>query len=180
MECKQCGSKYVTNKWFKLCSGCNNIRLHGNKYGKQVDYKEKNLKSLKTAKNDSIKRVVDKGSNKNKISHKVKEGTKKVSTFKLDEELYERVFNKCKVHECEECGNKLNEEFRNEDGKINLRSRYSHIIPKSIAPEIRHDDDNINNLCISCHQHWDFGDRTKMLIYDKNQLKWPKYLKPRS
>ena len=47
MECKQCGSKYVSNKWFKLCSGCNNKRLHGNEYGKPIEYKEKKIKSLK-------------------------------------------------------------------------------------------------------------------------------------
>ena len=62
MECKKCGSKYVSNKWFKLCHECNNERVHGSKYGKQVDYKEKEIKSLKSSnKESSKKRVIDKG-----------------------------------------------------------------------------------------------------------------------
>lgn len=176
MGCKKCDSKYVVNKWFNLCSKCNNIRLHGNEYGKTTQHKENKIKSLKTSKNDSTKRVVGKGGIKNKLTHNVKVGEKRKTTLQLDEELYERVFNSCKIHECEECGTKLNDNFRNDKGFIESRFRYSHIIPKSIASELRHEDENINNLCLPCHQKWDFGNKKEMRIYVDNQLKYPRYL----
>tara|TARA_R110002050_G_scaffold276317_4_gene421531 strand:- start:1223 stop:1738 length:516 start_codon:yes stop_codon:yes gene_type:complete len=168
MSCKKCGSKYVVNKWFNLCSKCNNIRLHGSKYGKAIVHKQNEKKPLKTA---LKKRVVDKGA----LNKKPKQ--KKVNkNLLLDELLYKRVFEKSD-HKCEECGVDLPTNFRNDDGFIEARYRYSHIIPKSIAPELRHNDDNINNLCIKCHHEWDFGIKTKMKIYIKNQLKFPNYLK---
>ena len=169
MECVKCNSKHVTNKWFKLCSGCNNIRLHGNQYGKSIEYKEKKNKSLKTA---LTKRVIDKGVIKKKTK------VKKIGrNLEADEQLYERVFN-ASNHKCEECNKDLPTNFRNDKGFIESRFRYSHIIPKSIAPELRHEDNNINNLCMSCHQEWDFGVRAKMKIYSSNQQKYPNYLKP--
>ena len=167
MECKECGSKYVTNKWFKLCSGCNNIRLHGNKYGKPIEYKETKRKSLKASNN---KRIIDKG--------KV---TKKEKTFKINEKIvkdevfYEKCFNQSN-HKCEECSKSLPNEFRDEDGRVMYRARYSHIVPKSIAPELRHNEDNINHLCVECHQKWDFGNKKEMTIYAKNRVRFPNYL----
>ena len=176
MECKQCGSKYVSNKWFKLCSECNNKRLHGSKYGKQADYKEKKIKPLKSANNKfSKKRVIDKGE---KVL--VSGGNKKSKSFQkilMDEIFYEKCFNNSD-HKCEECKTKLPNEFRDDDDKVLYRARYSHIIPKSTAPELRHSVDNINHLCITCHQEWDFGIKKKMKIYIKNQLMFPNYLKP--
>ena len=172
MECKECGNKYVTNKWFKLCSGCNNKRLHGSEYGKVIDYKEKKIKSIKTPIN---KRVVDKGE---KVL--VSRGNKESKSFQkilIDEIFYEKCFNTSN-HKCEECNDKLPSEFRGSDNKVLYRARYSHIIPKSIAPELRHNLDNINHLCITCHQEWDFGIKNKMKIYVKNQLMFPNYLKP--
>jgi len=176
MECKKCGSKYVSNKWFKLCSGCNNERVHGSKYGKQVDYKEKDIKSLKSSNKEfSNKRVIDKGQ---KII--VSGGNKKSKSYQnilLDEVFYFKCFESSD-HKCEECDTKLPEEFRTVDGDLIYRARYSHIIPKSIAPELRHEVDNINHLCIECHQKWDFGGKKEMRIYTKNQLMFPNYLKP--
>jgi len=169
MGCKECGSKYVVNKWFKLCQGCNNIRLHGNQYGKSIENKEQKIKPPKSHLN---KRVVDKG----EILH-VSGGRRTGKNFKLDELLYEEVFNNSD-HKCEECGKQLPTKFRDEDGKIIARFRYSHIIPKSIASEIRHYVGNINNLCMEHHHMWDFGNKTEMKIYSKNQLKFPNYLKP--
>lgn len=169
MECSKCKSKYVTNKWFQLCSRCNNRRLHGNEFGKITKYKETKIKPLKTSIN---KRIIDKGV----INKKTKE--KKVGrNLEADELLYERAFN-ASNHICEECDTNLPTDFRCDDGNIIARYRYSHIIPKSIAPELRHDDDNINHLCMTCHRNWDFGDKTEMSIYSKNQIKYPNYLKP--
>ena len=73
--------------------------------------------------------------------------------------------------------NKTKDEFLDPSGKVNARYRYSHIIPKSISPELRHSIDNINHLCMSCHQKWDFGDKKSMKIYPKNKAKFPGFLK---
>jgi hypothetical protein len=168
MGCIKCGNKYVSNKWFKLCQGCNNKRIHGNEFGKPIEYKEKKKESLKP----SIKRIVDKG-----VAPKKNKETKVNINLINDELLYERVFD-ASNHKCEECNKDLPTNFRNDEGKIEARFRYSHIIPKSIAPELRHEDDNINNLCIECHHDWDFGNKKEMNIYSKNQKKYPNYLKP--
>jgi hypothetical protein len=175
MECKKCGSKYVSNKWFKLCSECNNERLHGSKYGKVLDRKEKEIKPLRSSNIEPTrKRIIDKGK---RVVYGGGGKSKSFQNILLDEIFYEKCFNKSN-HKCEECGNNLPEEFRGEDGKILYRARYSHIIPKSIAPELRHDVDNINHLCVECHHNWDFGGKADMKIYGKNQLLFPKYLKP--
>lgn len=85
-----------------------------------------------------------------------------------DEETYEKVFNSSD-HKCEECGVRLNEEFRDDEGRVSCRWRYSHILPKSIYPKLRHNVLNFNNLCLECHQVWDFGDKKRMKIFDKNE-----------
>ena len=80
----------------------------------------------------------------NRLDHKVKVGkktTKKQSenrsgkNLKLDEAFYEESFNQSN-HKCEECGIQLPTEFRNDDGKINARWRYSHIVAKSIREKV--------------------------------------------
>ena len=86
----------------------------------------------------------------------------------------EKCFNQSN-HKCEECGKQLPTEFRNEEGKIIARWRYSHIVAKSIAPELRHDTNNINHLCLDHHTQWDFGNKDEMKVYTKNAQKLPKY-----
>ena len=172
MSCKECGgSKPITNKHFGLCQECNNMRLHGSKYGKPYNLASEKRKSLRTK--------------INRLDHKVKVGkktTKKQSgnrsgkNLKLDEAFYEESFNQSN-HKCEECGIQLPTEFRNDDGKINARWRYSHIVAKSIASEMRHDLNNINHLCLKHHTQWDHGDRMTMKIYEKNKKNLPKYFK---
>ena len=90
--------------------------------------------------------------------------------------FYEKCFNECTDHSCEECGTDLPKVFRH-DGTIVARWRYSHIIAKSIAPELRHDVKNINHLCFSCHQLWEFETRKDMKIYKTNKERLPKYFK---
>ena len=169
MNCKGCNiNKNIVNKHFNLCQECNNERLHGSKYGKQYNLARKEIKSVKTK--------------INRLNHKVVDG-KKTSPRKgksvgknllLDEAFYEECFNTSN-HKCEECGSSLPTEFRNDEGMINARWRYSHIVAKSIAPELRHDIKNINHLCILHHTQWDHGDRKTMKIYNINSIRLPRY-----
>lgn len=85
-----------------------------------------------------------------------------------DEQTYEQVFNS-KPPFCENCHRKLNDIFRDEDGMVIARYQYSHIITKGSEPRLRNNPKNFNRLCFLDHQKWEFGDRTEMKIYDKNQ-----------
>lgn len=169
MACLKCNRDIsLVNKFHKLCLECNNIRLHGSKFGKQYKNTLKVNKPLKSARNSRKEKV-------RRIDHSIKE-PEKASMVELDEIFYEECFNSCKKHECEECSRELPNYFRNEDGKIEARFRYSHIIAKSIAPELRHTLKNINHLCVLCHSKWDHGDSKSMKIYNKNKKRLPNYL----
>lgn len=85
-----------------------------------------------------------------------------------DEELYKYIFDTT-PDKCEECGTQLPDQFRDDEGKVVCRWQYSHILGKGAFPEFRHHKRNINRLCFSCHQKWEFSDRTKMNIYERNQ-----------
>jgi len=63
-------------------------------------------------------------------------------------------------HVCVECGKRLGD-------KLNV-SYFSHRRSKGAYPELRLVKSNIDILCTECHHEWDFGDRTKMKIYDQN------------
>ena len=49
------------------------------------------------------------------------------------------------------------------------RYMFSHILSKGSNPAFRHDKDNINILCLECHQVWEFGDKKSMGIYPENE-----------
>lgn len=147
--CKE--GRFIVNKHFGLCHTCNNIRLHGNKYGKPKK---------------QVKQYASVGGRRT---------GKSIVAIMADEAFYEECFNACKVHECEECGGRLPRIFRNA-GKVIAKWRYSHIIPKSIAPHLRHVLKNINHLCFDCHQEWENGNKKEMKIYKKNQENFPNYL----
>jgi len=162
MRCSECNKDQykLANMFFKLCSDCNNIRLHGNKYGKQKSTignkpKNKRRKSLFT------KQVIE---------------NKGLTTREKDLILYRKVFDSSD-HKCENCGVQLNTEFYDDKGHVKDIFTYSHIVQKSIASEIRHEVDNINRLCKTCHTRWEFGDKTNMRIYAKNKKRWPKFFK---
>ena len=70
---------------------------------------------------------------------------------------------------CEECGEPLPKKFMDGEGNIIMRSQYSHILTKSAHPEFRFAEWNCNRLCFDHHFQWEFQDRTKMKIYDKNK-----------
>jgi hypothetical protein len=66
-----------------------------------------------------------------------------------------------KEHICEECGRYL----------VNFSPGYiSHILSRGAHIDKAKDLRNVNILCFECHQKWEFGDRKKMKIYDKNQI----------
>jgi hypothetical protein len=170
MKCKKCKKETeIANKHFGLCLPCNNIRLHGSKYGKQYKKIGRDRKSLKTPKNRLKHKVID-----GEKVFKKQGGRRFGKNFELDELFYEKCFNKSN-HKCEECSVELPNDFRDTNGKIIARFRYSHIVAKSIASELRHDINNINHLCAKCHTKWDFGNKKEMKIYDKNAKKFPKY-----
>lgn len=150
MCCKKCGKdREIVNKHFGLCLICNNERLSGRK-----------------VENNNIVRIPHGISTTNKVQ----------IAIDLDEKFYLECFNNSN-HECEECGAPLPTEFRDEKGKVTARWRYSHILPKSVYPEFRHDTRNINHLCLIHHIQWDHGDKTTMKIYGINRKKFPNNLK---
>ena len=158
MKCNECNNEGIVNAHFKLCQPCNNMRLHGNKYGKQ-------------------KSPIGKSKNKRRKSlftKKVKED-KGLTTREKDVILYEAVFNESD-HKCEECCDQLNTVFKDQKGFVNWIWTYSHIIQKSIAPELRHQVNNINRLCMKCHTKWESGKKTEMKIYEKNKKRFPNFL----
>lgn len=90
------------------------------------------------------------------------------STTKInDRSTYKKVFNKGNC-QCENCGIDLPTEFERE-GKVLNAWRYSHILTKAAYPEFRHDVRNFNDLCFDCHQKWEFGDRSSMVINERNK-----------
>jgi hypothetical protein len=166
-------SRKVVNSHFKLCDIHNQERLKASKTSKidRVCYTiDKGKKPI---------RIKEKGKNKeNRGSLFVNDNVKvKITSNNLikDEEFYLECFN-LSDHKCEECGCDLPTNFRNADGKVEARYRYSHIIPKSIAPELRHNVDNINHLCLVDHQEWENGNKVGMKIFAKNLEKFPNFL----
>jgi hypothetical protein len=146
MSCSKCEKdRELVNKYFKLCIECNNMRLQGRK-----------------SETPKIDRILHAVKTLNKVQNKIDE----------DEEFYSECF-KLSNHECEECGKQLPTEFRDENGKVTARWRYSHIFPKSIYPELRHSITNINHLCLVHHIQWDHGDKTTMKVYELNSKKFP-------
>lgn len=180
MSCKKCNKgKRIVNKFYGLCLECNNERLHGSKYGKPskpIKREFKPVKSSKKTRKSQKSLFVDiKGGDKIKLSfNNIKEEEVKVSMIEQDEIFYKKCFDSSD-HKCEECGKDLPDTFRNEDGKVNARYRYSHIIPKSIAPQLRHKVENINHLCLLHHMKWENGEKETMKIFPENCKKFPEY-----
>lgn len=165
MKCKNCGEeKRIANKWHKLCHKCNLKRLEALKQSKVYEHTKTRIKSLRLDINSQKLQY-------NISSHKAKKKT----MLELDEEFYKTCFEKSD-HKCEECKTDLPTEFKNESGELIARWRYSHILPKSIFPQFRHNTDNINHLCLRCHQQWDFGNKKSMFIYVKNKQLWSNFL----
>lgn len=153
MCCSGCGSEYIVNKKYNLCDVCNYIRLHGESRFSAITRKAAN------------KRLGHKISKKGYNS--INTEKKRVLTLRKDRETYYKVFIS-NMNECQECATPLNSIFEDEQGRIINIWQYSHILSKGSAPHLRHDYRNFNRLCFSCHQQWEFGDRTQMKIYGEN------------
>lgn len=159
----------IVNSYFKLCRECNIARLREEK-------KEKNSEPL-FEKKELVMGLFDTwtGTPKSKgLFEKPKVDKAKLS-IEADEIFYEVCFNNSD-HRCEECNAHLPDIFRDESGKVVARWRYSHIIPKSIAPKFRHHIKNINHLCLECHERWENKDKANMKIFVKNLLLFPQFL----
>jgi len=145
--CNGCNKeKKIVNKHFELCLFCNKERLRPVK-------KEELDNSYFTKKNKE----------------------KKVNKIKEDEDFYKECFDSCLEHKCEECGSPLPDKFKDDNGKVIAKWRYSHIIPKSIHSKLRHVVKNINHLCFDCHQEWENGNKESMSIFEKNKKRFPWY-----
>lgn len=103
---------------------------------------------------------------KEDVLSKVKIGDKTLNKkmlirMKKDREFYKEIWNE-RPHVCEECSSLLGDFFT---------SVYcSHILAKGAFPTLRYNKENINILCLNCHQRWEFGDRKSMKIYPKNEI----------
>jgi len=78
----------------------------------------------------------------------------------LDTNFYKEIWGE-RFHYCEECHKDLGDKWE--------RYMFSHILSKGSNPAFRHDKDNINILCLECHQQWEFGDKKSMSIYPENE-----------
>ena len=147
-----------------LCPECVFKNNHGGRSKSEV-YQERDRgkpKKVYTLKRSVLKRGKLKTTQKSIDNKKIQR--------ELDEKTYEEVFNS-NPNICEECGRQLNDEFRDEEGNIIMRSRFSHILSKGAYPEHRNESWNFNSLCNDCHYRWEFGDRENMNIFLKNKEK---------
>jgi len=163
MACKGCGSIYVVNQKYQLCDDCNFVRLHG------VTRFVAELRKAKDIIKEERKFVRAK---KKRVDHSISNRTyiKRVEQVQKDQSTYLEVFLKS-PNVCEECGNALPDEFRDENGSINCIGQFSHILSKAAYPEFRNDARNFNRLCPNpCHDRWEFHDKENMNIYEKNQI----------
>lgn len=172
--CKKCGeNRFIENKHFFLCRNCNKDRLRVNKDSnsllRYIDTKNKK-QQLKTV-------VLKKKEPSKKSLFSLLSSKRKTTKEKIldDENFYLECFN-LSDHRCEECNTQLPEEFSDSSGKVIARWRYSHIVPKSIAPELRHNTENINHLCLECHGKWENGNKAEMSIFESNFKRFPNYL----
>lgn len=169
--CLCCGrEKKIVNSFFQMCLECNSARLKENKPEKVKEPVNK----IKVPKSGLFTAFTGKSKKSESLFTKSKPNKTK-GNIDLDEEFYEKCFN-LSDHICEECDASLPDVFRDENGKVIARWRYSHIIPKSIAPNLRHFIKNINHLCLICHEKWENGDKSNMKIFAKNLLLFPDYL----
>lgn len=107
----------------------------------QKEYTKKSIEKNKDKPNARISPRSDKG----------------IDTRNKDEAYYAFIW-KTNPHFCHECsvflGHTLKYEF------------ISHIYSKGAAPEHRHKEVNALVLCFDCHQTYEFGEKTKMRIWD--------------
>lgn len=174
MQCLRCGSKYIVNLKYVLCDDCNFKRLHGGSTRFEIEMAKETAKQYTTIHQDrSLVKY-----KKKRVDHSISERTKakRIITLKKDRETYLQVFLN-KPNYCEECGAELpdqflaNDNFCDNEQKINCIGQYSHILSKAAYPEFRNDWRNFNRLCPNpCHDRWEFHDKENMKIFKNNQI----------
>jgi len=102
--------------------------------------------------------------NQKPIKRVSKKGQKMIQQ---DEKFYQLCWDTMQ-HACEECDMQLKEQ----NGRFTwLKCWFSHIIVKKGNLDIRHILENINILCLTCHQQWETGQRESMKINKPNQIR---------
>lgn len=85
----------------------------------------------------------------------------KLQPIQLKDEKFYAYLWKTRKHECENCGNKLNEPKKH---------NFHHKIPKRLAPYFRHDERNMAVLCWSCHQKVESSiSYPKMSVFERHE-----------
>lgn len=154
-NCTECGRPTILNSK-GLCPNCVFKKNHSGKSQVEI-YQERSKANIKVKKkSDSIKQNL------------IKKKEKHDALIKEDEKTYEEVFGS-KPPYCEECSTRLSSIFRNDEGFVVDRFRFSHILSKGAYPEHRHNILNFNLLCFNCHQKWDHGDKESMRIFEENK-----------
>ncbi len=154
-ECGRSGV-VIVNKKYKLCSDCNRKRIDG----QSPEKKQKEVQNFLSPARSSLKSSRPIGTSK-----RSQEARKE--KIRLDEEFYEEIWND-KPHFCEECDIFLGDEFRDDNGKVINKFRYSHILGKGAYPMLRRNKRNINLLCLVHHNEWEHGVQEDMKIYKTN------------
>lgn len=153
--CSGCGDKDVpiVNKKYGVCNTCNRERRGTPR--PTSTFKQSTFKAAHTT-SSGLK------------GGRIKVNKKKTqAAISRDEAFYEEVWNE-RDHNCEECGIFLGDRFRDDDGKVIDRFRYSHILGKGAYPMFRHRKENINLVCLKDHDRWAKQDKT-MKLMDKNR-----------
>ena len=88
-----------------------------------------------------------------------------------DTELYNEIWKEradaSGDHWCEECLLQHGKKIRSYLPDPWNRAYFSHNLTKGAHPALRRVKENFSLLHQKCHNKWEFGDRTSMLIYEK-------------
>lgn len=165
-DCIKCPRKNVQVNSKGICSECVYEINHGKTRFEVALEKEKS----RPKKIYELKKTPLKPSKKRlkQIPIKKRITERGIKQIELDELTYEEVFN-LKPCQCEECGTQLPDRFRDDEGRVIYKTQYSHILGKQAYPEFRNDKRNFNRLCGADHDQWEFGEKEKMKIFEKNQ-----------
>ena len=89
-----------------------------------------------------------------------KVSSKRATVLKGDAAFYQEIWKE-RPHNCVNCSRYLGE---------NLQPHFmSHILSKGAYPQLRWVKENINVLCLGCHNKWEFGVKEKMAIFAINE-----------
>ena len=168
--CKQCNKdKWIQNSR-EICSDCVYMNNNGGKTRFEVAREKESVKPRKVyrIKRTPLKRKKT-SLKRSPVRSTQRTRERRAETLRKDRELYLYIFN-TKPNECEECGAMLPDVFESEGGNIIYINQFSHILSKGSSPELRHNKLNINRLCLTHHDMWEFGDKENMKIYKGNQV----------